>query len=195
MFFPWLPSRQIRFYSNYEKLTNLSVLSSLNFSRSLTLQVISRGIRMTAIERDAIVPLLAVFSSVFGYLLVTINDTEFYDDSSPTNTTNASPAVIPTPVNKAMSKHWMPFTLRELVPMSLALRDVTLGLIELAFPESRPSIREDYQQAVRYAGNNLLCFVSCSLNCKKKTTIFLFILYFKVRPQPWREGHSRFRAQ
>ena len=28
--------------------------------------------------RDAVVPLLAVFASLFGYLLVTINDTEFY---------------------------------------------------------------------------------------------------------------------
>ena len=35
------------------------------------------------------------------------------------------------------SVHWMPFTLAELVPMSLALRDVTIGLVELAFPETR----------------------------------------------------------
>ena len=99
---------------------------------------------MNAVERDAIVPLLAVFSSVFGYLLVTINDTEFYDDSS---NNSSSQGVVVSKSN--LSKQWMPFTLKELVPMSFALRDVTLGLIELAFPESRPAVREDYQQAVR----------------------------------------------
>ena len=64
---------------------------------------------MNAVERDAIVPLLAVFSSVFGYLLVTINDTEFYDDSS-----NNSQGIIS---KSNLSKQWMPFTLKELVPM------------------------------------------------------------------------------
>ena len=45
---------------------------------------------------------------------------------------------------------WMPFSLTDLVPMSLALRDVALGLIELAFPESRPSVQgSDYARAIR----------------------------------------------
>ena len=38
----------------------------------------------------------------------------------------------------------MPFTLGQLVPMALALRDVALGLVELAFPESRPAVRGRY---------------------------------------------------
>ena len=38
----------------------------------------------------------------------------------------------------------MPFTLSQLVPMALALRDVALGLVELAFPESRPAVRGRY---------------------------------------------------
>jgi len=33
--------------------------------------------------------------------------------------------------------------------MSLALRDVALGLVELAFPESRPVVKEEYQQAIQ----------------------------------------------
>ena len=43
----------------------------------------------------------------------------------------------------------MPFSLADLIPMSLALRDVGLGLIELAFPESRPSLEGGYDLAVR----------------------------------------------
>ena len=43
----------------------------------------------------------------------------------------------------------MPFPLADLIPMSLALRDVGLGLIELAFPESRPSLEGGYDVAVR----------------------------------------------
>ncbi len=39
------------------------------------LSVMARGIRMTAEEWEAIVPLLVVFTALFGYLLVTIHDT------------------------------------------------------------------------------------------------------------------------
>lgn len=42
----------------------------------------------------------------------------------------------------------MPFTLDELINISLRLKEVSLGLVELAFPESRPSVREDYRTAV-----------------------------------------------
>jgi ubiquitin-protein ligase E3 C len=64
---------------------------------------------------------------------VTIHDLEFYGDEM-----------------DGQQKHvWMPFTLSELVPMSLALRDVTLGLVELAFPESRPTVKEEYQHAIQ----------------------------------------------
>ena len=101
--------------------------------------MISRGIRLSVQERDAIVPLLAVFASLFCYLLVTIHDTEFYGDDVGSG---------------ANIKIWMPFTLSELVPMSLSLRDVTLGLIELAFPQSRPAVREEYQLAVKSVRSN-----------------------------------------
>lgn len=102
------------------------------------LTVISRGIRLSVQERDAIVPNLATFASLFCYLLVTIHDTEFYGDDV---------------ASGANVKIWMPFTLSELVPMSLSLRDVTLGLIELAFPQSRPAVREEYQRAVKSVRN------------------------------------------
>eukprot|EP00090_Calanus_glacialis_P033719 TRINITY_DN5609_c0_g1_i7.p1 TRINITY_DN5609_c0_g1~~TRINITY_DN5609_c0_g1_i7.p1 ORF type:complete len:730 (-),score=261.08 TRINITY_DN5609_c0_g1_i7:104-2266(-) len=108
--------------------------ASIFGSPTSLISLLSRGIHMSAQERDEIVPQLAVFSSLFGYLLVTIHDTEFYNTEQTTTTTKG--------------KAWMPFTLSELVPMSLSLRDIALGLVELAFPESRPSVREDYRQAV-----------------------------------------------
>ena len=41
----------------------------------------------------------------------------------------------------------MPFSLSELVAMSLALRDACLGIIELAHPDTRPALKEDYRAA------------------------------------------------
>ena len=89
---------------------------------------------MNSHERDEVVPHLAVFSSLFGYLLVTIHDSEFYNNSSE--------------AGAVRGKAWMPFTLPELVNMSQHLRDICLGLVELAFPESRRVVREDYRHAV-----------------------------------------------
>lgn len=142
------------------------------------LTVIARGIRTTPGERDQIVPLLTVFSSLFGYLLVTINDTEFYGDRNRANQSiiaasqqdkssisrnsilaenarhhesrEGTPGfTTQTSTSSVSSSIWMPFTLEELVPMSLSLRDVTIGLVELAFPESRPVVKEEYKQAVK----------------------------------------------
>ena len=125
--------------------------------------MISRGIRATTQERDEIVPLLTVFSALFGYLLVTIHDTEFYGDDiqqessvvknagggSEFNDGGSSNRVLTSQVSMQPSSIWMPFALKELVPMSLSLRDVTIGLVELAFPESRPVVKEEYKQAVK----------------------------------------------
>ena len=120
---------------------------TLGVEMSFSFQVLSWGIRTTSTERDEIVPLINVFTSLFGYLLVTIHDTEFYGESSQT----ALPQGSTPKLGKSSQKSavWMPFTLSELVPMSLALRDMTIGLIELAFPESRPVIRDDYKNAVK----------------------------------------------
>ena len=101
--------------------------------------VLSRGLKMTLEERQAVAPSLAVFSSLFGYLLVTINDTEFY---------SSGPEGGQTRGQQGPASAWMPFSLAELVPMCLALRDVALGLVELAFPESRPAVRGQYREAV-----------------------------------------------
>ncbi|CAL7940939.1 unnamed protein product [Xylocopa violacea] len=97
------------------------------------LQIIPRGIGLSAEDTKKIVPLLAVFCSLFSLLIATLHDTEFFIQEQPLDT-NGQQA--------------MPFTISELVLLSSHLKDVCLGLVELAFPDSRPTIRDDYKSAV-----------------------------------------------
>ena len=46
----------------------------------------------------------------------------------------------------------MPFRLDELIHMSLSLRNACLGMIECAHPETRPTVTEDYTQAMASVG-------------------------------------------
>ena len=106
----------------------------------------SKGLRLSPVEETQIVPPLAVFTSLFGYLLVTVHDTEFYGSAK---NNGGSPQLIQQP--QPQSAFSMPFSLNDLVPMSLLLRDVALGLVELAYPESRPAVLgHEYQLAVRW---------------------------------------------
>lgn len=47
----------------------------------------------------------------------------------------------------------MPFPLPELVPMVTELRDLCLGLVDLAYPESMHNLSEAYQRALQAASN------------------------------------------
>ncbi|XP_067007893.2 ubiquitin-protein ligase E3C [Anabrus simplex] len=106
--------------------------TSLFGSATPLLQVIARGIPMIPADSERIVPLLAVFCSLFSLLIVTLHDAEFYADETLPGATMQT----------------MPFALSDLVPLSLTLKEVCLGLVELAFPDSRPSVRDDYRAAV-----------------------------------------------
>ncbi|KAK2578758.1 hypothetical protein KPH14_012282 [Odynerus spinipes] len=99
------------------------------------LQVISRGIPLSAEDSRKIVPLLDVFCSLFSLLIATLHDTEFFiQESGQTLSDNTQQA--------------MPFTTTELVILSTHLKEVCLGLVELAFPDTRPTIGEDYKNAL-----------------------------------------------
>ena len=102
---------------------------SLFGSPTPLISIVSRGLQISTQERDEIAPLLTVFCSSFQYLLRAIDDHDFF------GTTEAK-------------GRWMPFKLPEMVKMSLTLRDLTLGLIDLGFPESRPTVNENYKHAV-----------------------------------------------
>ena len=99
------------------------------------LHIISRGIPLSPDDAKKIVPLLAVFCSLFSLLIATLHDTEFFVDGHETFSNNEG-------------QQAMPFTTSDLVPLSKNLKEVCLGLIELAFPDTRPSVRDDYKNAV-----------------------------------------------
>lgn len=102
------------------------------------LQIISRGIALSTEDTDRIVPLLAVFCSLFSLLIATLHDTEFFLDQTS--------AVEHMSNNR--QQHAMPFTIAELAVLSGHLKGVCLGLVELAFPDTRPTVRDDYKTAV-----------------------------------------------
>lgn len=102
------------------------------------LQILSRGIALSTEDTKKIVPLLAVFCSLFSLLIATLHDTEFFIQ-----------ATEQTLENNGQQQQAMPFTTSELVLVSSQLKGVCLGLVELAFPDTRPSVRDDYKNAVR----------------------------------------------
>ena len=76
----------------------------------------------------------------------------------------------------------MPFTLREMVPMSLALRNACLGIIELAHPDAKFSINEDYRQALHKTG--IKRKQNTEQEDKKEARLWAFL--FKVSKHSWK---------
>ncbi|KAF7386370.1 hypothetical protein HZH68_013502 [Vespula germanica] len=99
------------------------------------LQVISRGIPLSIEDSKKIVPLLDVFCSLFSLLIATLHDSEFFIQES-------------DQISNDNTQQAMPFTTTELVTLSIHLKEVCLGLVELAFPDTRPAIGEDYKNAL-----------------------------------------------
>ncbi|XP_076243560.1 ubiquitin-protein ligase E3C isoform X2 [Calliopsis andreniformis] len=132
------------------------------------LQIISRGIVLSNEDTKKIVPLLAVFCSLFSLLIATLHDTEFFiqstDQSAGTNEQQA-----------------MPFTTTELIQLSSHLKGVCSGLVELVFPDSRLTVRDDYKDAVLGA--------SCSIKTQQDTQTWTHL--FKVTVALLRQLHVR----
>ncbi|KAJ8686743.1 hypothetical protein QAD02_022537 [Eretmocerus hayati] len=104
------------------------------------LQIISNGILLSEEDTSKIVPMLAVFCSLFSLLIATLHDTEFFIEPSGME--------LATTVDVDRGQQAMPFTTSDLVVLSSHLKGVSLGLVELAFPDTRPSVRDDYKNAV-----------------------------------------------
>lgn len=77
--------------------------------------------------------MIASFCALFGRLITTLHDREFCQED-----------VLPGATSKIM-----PFKLNEIVSMSSFLKDLSLGLVELAFPETRTSINDHYRSALQ----------------------------------------------
>lgn len=119
------------------------------------LQLISRASVMTTEERNRVVPLLSLFCSLFSHSLLSLHDAEFYGDNTD-------------------GKSFMPFQVDELVPMSLALRDTCLGIIELVHPDTKPSLKEDYKKAFQSVGIVQNTLTAAELQEQQKTWAYVF---------------------
>ncbi|XP_014207134.1 ubiquitin-protein ligase E3C [Copidosoma floridanum] len=107
------------------------------------IHIISRGIALSTDDTARIVPLLAVFCSLLSLLITTLHDTEFFVEPSGVDLNN-----IMDKAQQPLQQQTMPFTTYDLVMLSSHLKGVCLGLVELAYPETRPTIRDDYKNAV-----------------------------------------------
>ncbi|XP_076073361.1 ubiquitin-protein ligase E3C-like [Mytilus galloprovincialis] len=112
---------------------SMSIVSVTRTETTL-LQTLSRGLQMSEEDINRIVPMLSVFCSMFSHSLYTLHDADFYGETFNDKTNS------------------MPFSLDELVPMILMLRDSCLGIIELAHPDAKPMITDDYKEALRITG-------------------------------------------
>ncbi|MGH0183840.1 UNVERIFIED_CONTAM: hypothetical protein FKN15_013123 [Acipenser sinensis] len=68
----------------------------------------------------------------------------------------------------------MPFTLLELVSLSRCLRDACLGIIQLAYPETKPEHREEYIAAFKSVGVKTNTEIQQRIQAEQKQWIQLF---------------------
>lgn len=68
----------------------------------------------------------------------------------------------------------MPFTLEELIMLSRCLRDACLGIIKLAYPETKPEVREEYITAFQSIGVTTNSEMQQCIQMEQKRWIQLF---------------------
>ncbi|XP_043920724.1 ubiquitin-protein ligase E3C [Protopterus annectens] len=122
------------------------------------LQVISRGSPMSVEDSSRIIPLFYLFSSLFSHSLISVHDNEFFGD----------------PVDGQRQSSMMPFTLEELIVLSRCLRDACLGIIKLAYPETKPEVREEYMVAFKSVGVRTNTEMQQHIQAEQKRWIQLF---------------------
>ncbi|XP_036855091.2 ubiquitin-protein ligase E3C isoform X6 [Manis javanica] len=151
---------------NVRFLRHLWFLISSMTTRMITgsmvplLQVISRGSPMSFEDSSRIIPLFYLFSSLFSHSLISIHDNEFFGD--------------PIEVVGQRQSSMMPFTLEELIMLSRCLRDACLGIIKLAYPETKPDVREEYIIALQSVGVTTNYEMQQCIQMEQKRWIQLF---------------------
>lgn len=123
----------LAFNSNFLRQLWKYIITVTNESNTLLIQLICKGILLN--EWKLILPHLSFFCSLFNYLLPTNDDFEFYEDKNSKDRTKFAT---------------MPFSLNELRSMGIILRDVSLGLIEMAYRDNKLST--DYRNAIQLEG-------------------------------------------
>ncbi|XP_017478556.1 PREDICTED: ubiquitin-protein ligase E3C [Rhagoletis zephyria] len=111
--------------------------TQLGFNAPLSL--ISKGVVPQQRGVEQTIPLLATFCMLFGRLLPTLHDAEFCDEKDLLAKSLQSTLVT--------TKHvrLMPFSIAEIVQLSKTLKEISLGLVDLAFPETRSNLNEHYR--------------------------------------------------
>uniref|UniRef100_A0A8C9UZF9 Ubiquitin-protein ligase E3C n=1 Tax=Scleropages formosus TaxID=113540 RepID=A0A8C9UZF9_SCLFO len=122
------------------------------------LQVISRGSPMSPEDSNRIIPLFYLFSSLFSHSLISVHDSEFFG----------------VPAEGPSRPSMMPFSPMELVLLSRCLRDACLGIIKLAYPETKPEHREEYVAAFRSVGVKTNSQVQQRIQAEQKRWVQLF---------------------
>ncbi|KAM6978093.1 ubiquitin-protein ligase E3C [Aplochiton taeniatus] len=122
------------------------------------LQVISRGSPMSLEDSNRIIPLFYLFSSLFSHSLISVHDSEFFGHS----------------MEGQSQSSMMPFSLAELVTLSRCLRDACLGIIKLAYPETKTEHREEYMAAFRSVGVKTNTAVQQRIQAEQKRWVQLF---------------------
>lgn len=122
------------------------------------LQLISRGSPMSFEDSNRIIPLFYLFSSLFSHSLISVHDSEFFGSE----------------IDGQTQSSMMPFTLSELVTLSRCLRDACLGIIKLAYPETKAEHREEYMAAFRSVGVKTNTEVQQRIQAEQKRWVQLF---------------------
>ncbi|CAG5130999.1 unnamed protein product [Candidula unifasciata] len=151
----------------WEMCCTVSV-SAVTGSSTPLLNMLANGVPMSRDNIERIVPLLTTFCCLFNHSLLTLHDGDFYGDSD-------------------VSGSSMPFSLDEVVLMCQSLRDTCLGIIELAHPDSRVAISNDYREALKKTG--ALGNTSSSEDSPEHTKQWAYL--FKVTSTLVRQLHSR----
>ncbi|CAH2236380.1 jg10760 [Pararge aegeria aegeria] len=161
----------------WQWLSNMSHESSFGGSATPLLSALSRGMGSdtSVIGVHKLLAPLAVFCALFSLLIGTLHDTEFFRD------TEGDEKMIITSSSTACSGRAHAFDFSELGGLCRTLKQVCLGLVELAYPEYRPSVIGQYKDAV---GNYQL-----ELSDKNQTPAWAHL--FKVCTQLLRALYAR----
>lgn len=87
---------------------------------------------------ERVIPILATFCTLFSRLIVNLHDGEFCQED-----------ILPGAESKIM-----PFQLTEIISISALLKDISLGLVELAFPETRKIPNDHYRTILKSSQNS-----------------------------------------
>ncbi|XP_061385742.1 ubiquitin-protein ligase E3C isoform X2 [Danaus plexippus] len=127
----------------WQWLSSMSHESSFGGSPTPLLSALSRGMgaETSVIGVHRLLSPLAVFCELFSLLIGTLHDTEFFTD-----TDGDEKMSISSTSSGAGRVHAFDFS--ELGGLCRTLKQVCLGLVELAYPESRPAVVGQYKDAV-----------------------------------------------